>query len=88
MEDLTALRNHYRAEVREKLELKVAKQRKEREEKKALDQAAKDEKEKQVSGYFFNISFFECQEFHTVPHIFEFFKNFLIVIFCLEIRFK
>ena len=35
--DLTILRDHYKSEVRKKLEVKVQKQRKEREEKKAQE---------------------------------------------------
>ena len=54
MTDLTALRNHYKAEVRAKLEMKVAKQRKEREEKKnELEKVAQEEMEKKVCREFF-----------------------------------
>ena len=48
MKDLTALRDHYKAEFREKLEMKVAKQRREREEKKAMDKIALEEAAKKV----------------------------------------
>lgn len=44
MKDLTDLRNHYRTELQMKLEVKVTKQRKEREEKRVLE----DETQKEI----------------------------------------
>ena len=48
IDDLTILRDHYKSEVRKKLEVKVQKQRKEREEKKALEKAQEKEKIEKV----------------------------------------
>jgi len=56
MEDLAALRDHYKAELRAKLEVKVARQRKEREERKALEEAEQRKlKEKERLSYNFRI---------------------------------
>ena len=48
MEDLAALRDHYKAELRAKLEVKVARQRKEREERKAQEEAVQKELKEKV----------------------------------------
>ena len=48
MKDLTDLRNHYRAELQTKLEEKVARQRKEREEKKVLEEETQKEIKRKV----------------------------------------
>ena len=57
MEDLAALRDHYKAELRAKLEVKVARQRKEREERKALEEAEQRKLKEKVYLLLHNYTF-------------------------------